>query len=154
MLFHNLIILSSGLMCDCFSLGRSRNMQLTKVSAVFCILKLSMVLNTFSDTFCSCCRLAPESFQDLEQFVTEFYSGLPCTTVICISLIGGPCANLLKDLLQYPSCISAWMLLSRLKFKSQPIMMLLPVNKVLEGTLINICLDSWNSLFSHTDSTE
>ncbi|KAJ6942111.1 separase [Populus alba x Populus x berolinensis] len=88
---------------------------------------------------CNLPRLAPESFQDLEQFVTEFYSGLPCTTVICISVIGGPCANLLKDLLQYPSCISAWMLLSRLKFKSQPVMMLLPVNKVLEETSDDDC---------------
>ncbi|KAJ6704493.1 hypothetical protein OIU85_030317 [Salix viminalis] len=84
-------------------------------------------------------RLAPESLQDLEQFVIEFYSDLPCTTVICISLIGGPCANLLKDLLQYPSCISAWMLLSRLKFKTQPIMMLLPANTVLEETSDDDC---------------
>lgn len=138
-------------MCDYFSLGRSRNMQLTKVSAVYCILKLSMVLSTFSVIFSPCCRLAPESLQDLEQFVIEFYSDLPCTTVICISLIGGRCANLLKDLLQYPSCISAWMLLSRLKFKTQPIMMLLPANTVLEGTLINMCIYSWNSWF-HTQT--
>lgn len=96
---------------------------------------------------CNLPRLAPESFQDLEQFVTEFYSGLPCTTVICISLIGGPCANLLKDLLQYPSCISAWMLLSRLKFKSQPIMMLLPVNKVLEETSDDDCAMSCTGEF-------
>ncbi|XP_011008695.1 PREDICTED: separase [Populus euphratica] len=96
---------------------------------------------------CNLPRLAPESFQDLEQFVTEFYSGLPCTTIICISLIGGPCANLLKDLLQYPSCISAWMLLSRLKFKSQPIMMLLPVNKVLEETSDDDCAMSCTGEF-------
>ncbi|KAF9685049.1 hypothetical protein SADUNF_Sadunf03G0013900 [Salix dunnii] len=88
---------------------------------------------------CNFPRLAPESLQDLEQFVIEFYSDLPCTTVICISLIGGPCANLLKDLLQYPSCISAWMLLSRLKFKTQPIMMLLPVNTILEETSDDDC---------------
>lgn len=96
---------------------------------------------------CNLPRLAPESFQDLEQFVTEFYSGLPCTTVICISVIGGPCANLLKDLLQYPSCISAWMLLSRLKFKSQPVMMLLPVNKVLEETSDDDCAMSCTGEF-------
>ncbi|KAG8650212.1 hypothetical protein MANES_07G013200v8 [Manihot esculenta] len=81
---------------------------------------------------CNLPRLAPKSVKDLEQFVTDFFSNLPCTTVICISLIEGPYATLLQDLLMYPSCACAWMLLSRLNFKSQPIVMLLPVGSISE----------------------
>ncbi|XP_050209368.1 separase isoform X2 [Mercurialis annua] len=77
-------------------------------------------------------RLGPKSLQDLENFVTEFFSSLPCTTVICISLIGESYASLLQELLVYPSCVCAWMLLSRLNFKSEPIVMLLPVNSFSE----------------------
>ncbi|XP_020532873.1 separase isoform X2 [Jatropha curcas] len=81
---------------------------------------------------CNSPRLAPKSLQFLEQFVTEFFLNLPCTTVICISLIEGPCATLLQELLKYPSCVHTWMLLSRLNFKNQPIVMLLPLNAILE----------------------
>ncbi|XP_058007009.1 separase isoform X2 [Hevea brasiliensis] len=81
---------------------------------------------------CNLTRLAPKSVQDLEQFVIEFFSRLPCSTVICISLIWGPYSTLLQELLMYPSSVCAWMLLSRLNFKSQPIVMLLPVNSISE----------------------
>ncbi|XP_040366322.1 separase isoform X3 [Rosa chinensis] len=78
-------------------------------------------------------RVAPESIQDLEEFVTEFFSGLPCTTIICISVLGGPYASLLQELLCFPSRMHAWILVSRLNSKNQPISMLLPVDSVLEG---------------------
>ena len=65
----------------------------------------------------------------------KFFEDLPCTTVICISLLGGALASLLRELLNYPSSINAWVLLSRLNMKSQPVI-LLPVDSVLEGTLL------------------
>ncbi|CBI23880.3 unnamed protein product, partial [Vitis vinifera] len=77
-------------------------------------------------------RLAPESLQGLEEFVMKFFEDLPCTTVICISLLGGALASLLRELLNYPSSVNAWVLLSRLNMKSQPVVILLPVDSVLE----------------------
>ena len=65
----------------------------------------------------------------------KFFEDLPCATVICISLPGGALASLLIELLNYPSSINAWVLLSRLNMKSQPVI-LLPVDSVLEGTLL------------------
>ncbi|KAL5564053.1 hypothetical protein UlMin_033800 [Ulmus minor] len=76
-------------------------------------------------------RLAPESIQDLEEFVESFFAALPCSTIICISLLESPHANLLQELL-HRSCGLAWLLLSRLDSKSQPIVVLLPVNSMLE----------------------
>ncbi|KAK3002113.1 hypothetical protein RJ639_021722 [Escallonia herrerae] len=79
-----------------------------------------------------CCRLAPESLEDLEGFVLNFFQGLPSATIICISLIGGPYASLLRDLLLFPSSVHAWILLSRLNSCNQPVVILLPVNSILE----------------------
>ncbi|XVF00736.1 hypothetical protein REPUB_Repub04eG0027100 [Reevesia pubescens] len=76
-------------------------------------------------------RLAPESVNDLEQFVMNFYAGLPCTTIICISLLGHAYISLLQESLLYPS-VHAWMLLSRLNSKNQPVVLLLPLDSVLE----------------------
>ncbi|XP_044490537.1 separase-like isoform X4 [Mangifera indica] len=75
---------------------------------------------------------APESIKNLEQFVKDFFVGLPCATVICVTLLGGAYASLLQELLLYPSWVHAWMLFSRLNSKSQPIVVLLPVNTILE----------------------
>ncbi|XP_059463278.1 separase isoform X5 [Corylus avellana] len=78
-------------------------------------------------------RLAPDSIQDLEEFVTKFFVGLPDVTMVCISLLGGAYASLLKDLLLYPTCVHAWMLVSRMNSKSQPVVLLLPVDPVIEA---------------------
>ncbi|XP_015580756.1 separase [Ricinus communis] len=83
---------------------------------------------------CNLPSLAPKSLQDMEHFVTDFFSSLPSTMVVCISLIGDPYATLLQELLMYPSRVCAWMLLSRLNSKSHPIMMLLPVDLISEET--------------------
>ncbi|KAJ7968102.1 separase [Quillaja saponaria] len=81
---------------------------------------------------CDPLRLAPESIGDLEEFVTKFFSCLPCTTIVCISLLGSEYASLLQDLLLYPIRVHAWLLVSRLNSKSQPIAMLLPVSTNLQ----------------------
>ncbi|KAK2664690.1 hypothetical protein Ddye_003264 [Dipteronia dyeriana] len=81
---------------------------------------------------CNLVRNAPESIQNLEQFVKDFFVGLPYTTIICISLLGDSYSTLLKELLLHPSCVHAWLLLSRLNPRSQPIVILLPVKTVLE----------------------
>ncbi|KAJ0263460.1 Separase [Hirschfeldia incana] len=77
-------------------------------------------------------RLAPERTQDLVQFAKEFFSNLPSSTIICISLLGGALNQLLQELMQIRSPVCAWMLVSRLTLKSQPVATLLPVDSVLE----------------------
>lgn len=57
-------------------------------------------------------------------------------TMVCISLLGGAYASLLNDLLLYPTCVGAWMLVSRFNSKSQPVVLLLPVDPVIEGILV------------------
>lgn len=74
----------------------------------------------------------------------KFFEGLPCSTVICISVLGGALAGLLRELLHYPSSVIAWVLLSRLNLKSQPVIILMPVDSVLEGTLLSIEYDELN----------
>lgn len=82
----------------------------------------------------SCCRLAPESIQNLEDLVRRFFGCLPCATVLCISVVDGSDAKLLQELLLCPSHIHAWMILSRLNRGSQPIVVLMPLDPILEGT--------------------
>ncbi|KAE8698781.1 putative Kinetochore protein ndc80 [Hibiscus syriacus] len=82
-------------------------------------------------------RLAPVSVHDLEQFVMNFYMGLPSTAIICISLLGHAYTSLMQELLLYPSSIHAWMLLSRLNSKNQPIVLLLPLDSVLKDAAPN-----------------
>ena len=62
-------------------------------------------------------------------------------TVICISLLGGAYASLVKDLLCYPTCVRAWMLVSRLNSKRQPVVVLLPVDPVIEGIYLTLDRD-------------
>ncbi|KAL7205879.1 hypothetical protein ACSBR2_018738 [Camellia fascicularis] len=108
-------------------------------------------------------RLAPELFQDLEGYVLRFFQGLPCTAIICLSLLGGTLANLLTELLDYPSCPHAWILLSRLNSNSQPVVILLPVDSILEDASDNdtnsgsgilfedkICVKRWHCPWGST----
>ncbi|GLT85957.1 hypothetical protein SLE2022_041220 [Rubroshorea leprosula] len=96
-------------------------------------------------------RLAPDSTEDLEQFVIKFFEDLPCTSIICISLLGGSYANLVKELLLYHSCPHAWMLLSRFNSKNQPLVVLVPVGSVLEDN-DDSSSDSWELLESLNSS--
>ncbi|KAK9290720.1 hypothetical protein L1049_008894 [Liquidambar formosana] len=79
-------------------------------------------------------RLAPESIHDLEKFVTKFFQSLPCSTVICMSLLGGAFGCLLRELLHFPSSVHSWMLLSHLNSKSKPVVILLPADSILEAS--------------------
>ncbi|KAL0357132.1 UNVERIFIED_CONTAM: Separase [Sesamum calycinum] len=76
-------------------------------------------------------RLAPESSEELEQFVLRFFQGLPSTPVICISLVAGADAGLLRELLHCSPTIRAWILLSHLSSDNSHVI-LLPVCKTLE----------------------
>lgn len=109
----------------------------TRTHTVFMSLLLKL------SSFPLCCSFAPESIKNLEQFVKDFFVGLPCATVICVTLLGGAYASLLQELLLYPSWVHAWMLFSRLNSKSQPIVVLLPVNTILEGTLLYMSFVAW-----------
>ncbi|XP_010540470.1 PREDICTED: separase isoform X2 [Tarenaya hassleriana] len=77
-------------------------------------------------------RLAPDRSQDLLQFVKNFFNNLSSPAIICISLLGGALSGLLRELMQISSPVCAWLLLSRLNSKSQPVAVLLPVVSVLE----------------------
>lgn len=75
-------------------------------------------------------------------------------TVICISLLGGAYASLVKDLLCYPTCVHAWMLVSRLNSKRQPVVVLLPVDPVIEGIFLTLDRDGiCKFMVSHTHTS-
>ncbi|CAA7060137.1 unnamed protein product [Microthlaspi erraticum] len=93
-------------------------------------------------------RLAPERTQDLGQFAKEFFNNLPSSTIICISLLGGALNQLLQELMEIRSPVCAWVLVSRLNSKSQPVATLLPVDSVLE----DMSDDSGN--LSSTEATQ
>ncbi|KAG6409188.1 hypothetical protein SASPL_132222 [Salvia splendens] len=76
-------------------------------------------------------RCGPESCEDLEEFVLDFFQGLPSTPVICISLVAGADASLLKDLLHCSPKVQAWILLSHLSSDNQHVV-LLPVHEILK----------------------
>lgn len=88
------------------------------------------VLNVFVP---SSCRLVPDTTVDLAEYVKRFLAGLPSTTIISISLLGRDYTSLLQELLSYPTCVQAWMLVSRLSFKNEPVVMLLPLDSILQG---------------------
>ncbi|XP_014518647.1 separase isoform X1 [Vigna radiata var. radiata] len=91
-------------------------------------------------------RLVPDTTVDLAEYVKKFFAGLPSTTIITISLLGHDYISLLQELLSYPTCVQAWMLVSRLSFKNDPVVMLLPLDSILQdeddvsagsGTVLN-----------------
>ncbi|XP_058750289.1 separase-like isoform X2 [Vicia villosa] len=77
-------------------------------------------------------RVAPDSTVDLAESVKKFFAGLPLTTIIGISLLEPEYTCLLQELLPHPRCVKAWMLVSRLNFKTEPVVMLLPLDSVLQ----------------------
>ncbi|KAH6768791.1 hypothetical protein C2S51_014127 [Perilla frutescens var. frutescens] len=76
-------------------------------------------------------RPAPESCEDLEEFVLNFFQGLPSTPVICISLVAGADASLLEELLHCSPKVQAWIMLSHLSSDNQHVI-LLPVHEILK----------------------
>ncbi|KAK7302457.1 hypothetical protein RJT34_13347 [Clitoria ternatea] len=79
-------------------------------------------------------RLVPGSTVDLAEYVKKFLAGLPSTAIISISLLGRDYASLLKELLPHPTHVQAWMLVSRLSFKNEPVVMLLPLDSILRAS--------------------
>ncbi|WZZ49346.1 hypothetical protein YC2023_049466 [Brassica napus] len=84
-------------------------------------------------------KLAPKSTDGLVKFAKNFFNGLPETTAICISVLGGTLSKLLQELLKSPQ-VCGWLLLSRLSSKSQqPLAVLLPIYSSLgEGKIYTI----------------
>ncbi|CAN4108060.1 unnamed protein product [Withania somnifera] len=76
-------------------------------------------------------RFAPESVEDLEDFVSRFFENLPTCTIVCLSLLGRSVSNLLTELLHSPHPIQSWFFLSRMSSTSQPITVILPVHSIL-----------------------
>ncbi|KAL1534288.1 separase [Salvia divinorum] len=95
-------------------------------------------------------RSAPESCEDLEEFVLDFFKGLPSTPVICISLVAGADASLLKDLLHCPPKVQAWILLSHLSSDNQHVV-LLPVHEILKEEASDEESDSSSIIFNCKD---
>ncbi|KAL4573492.1 hypothetical protein LXL04_020300 [Taraxacum kok-saghyz] len=79
-------------------------------------------------------RLAPESVLDLEEFISKFFRGLPCLTVICISMLGDDYSHLLRELFFNNPPTHACIMLSRLNSDSMPTVILLPINSILAGS--------------------
>ncbi|CAH8384817.1 unnamed protein product [Eruca vesicaria subsp. sativa] len=77
-------------------------------------------------------KLAPKSTEGLVKFAKNFFNGLPETTAICISVLGGTLCKLLQELMKGPH-VCGWLLLSRLSSKSQqPLAVLVPIYSPLE----------------------
>ncbi|KAL6517690.1 hypothetical protein OROMI_033391 [Orobanche minor] len=76
-------------------------------------------------------RSAPESCEDLEEFVLRFFEGLPSTPVICISIVAGADGALITELVHCSTTIRAWILFSHLSSDNQHVV-LLPVYETLE----------------------
>ncbi|XP_070034034.1 separase isoform X2 [Nicotiana tomentosiformis] len=79
-------------------------------------------------------RLAPESVEDLEDFVSRFFESLPASTVVCLSLLGRSVSSLLTELLHSPHPIQSWVLLSRMSSPSQPITVILPAHSIVKAS--------------------
>ncbi|XP_060167773.1 separase isoform X1 [Lycium barbarum] len=77
-------------------------------------------------------RFAPESVEDLEDFVSRFFESLPSCTIVCLSLLGRSVSSLLSELLHSPYPIQSWVLLSRMSSTSQPITVILPAHPILK----------------------
>ncbi|XP_076893503.1 separase-like isoform X3 [Bidens hawaiensis] len=86
-----------------------------------------------SSTSLSLHRLAPESVSDLEEFILNFFQGLPLATIICISILGDDYTSWLSNLSPdrpTHSCI----MLSRLNSDCAPIVIILPIVSVLAAS--------------------
>ncbi|KAL1336318.1 hypothetical protein HN51_030706 [Arachis hypogaea] len=104
-------------------------------------------------------RLVPDTSADLAEYVKKFLASLPSTTIICISFLGHDYASLLQELLLYPTSVKVWMQVSRLSFKSEPIVMLLPLDSILQdsneddlitGTLLEKPSENWHCPWGFT----
>ncbi|XP_013631290.1 PREDICTED: separase-like [Brassica oleracea var. oleracea] len=95
-------------------------------------------------------RLAPKSTDGLVKFAKNFFNGLPETTAICISVLGGTLSKLLQELLKSPQ-VCGWLLLSRLSSKSQqPLAVLLPIYSSLGEGGIEKMDKRWDSPWGST----
>ncbi|KAL8258352.1 hypothetical protein R6Q59_030393 [Mikania micrantha] len=80
-------------------------------------------------------RLAPESILDLEEFILNFFQGLPQATIICISVLRDDYANWLKNILPYKFPTHPWIMFSRLNSNCAPIVIVLPISSIISGRL-------------------
>ncbi|PWA66399.1 separase [Artemisia annua] len=105
-------------------------------------------------------RLAPESVMDLEEFIIKFFHDLPRATIVCISVLGDTYARFLRALLPYEYSAHAWIMFSRLNSDNAPIVIALPLDSVLAGSLkddedsssciLSSCDKSWHCPWDHT----
>ena len=78
----------------------------------------------------------PESVEEIEACVENFFKSLPSNAIVCISLLGDSCAGLLEEVMHYPSMVYGWMLLSHLNADSQPAVIILPLSSILQGKIL------------------
>lgn len=88
-----------------------------------------------TDTF-TLLRVAPQSVEEIEACVENFFKKLPSTTIVCISLLEDSCADLLQEIMHYPSTVYGWLLLSQLDGDNQPAVTILPLSSILQGTIL------------------
>lgn len=91
-----------------------------------------------TDTF-TLLRVAPQSVEEIEACVENFFKKLPSTTIVCISLLEDSCADLLQEIMHYPSTVYGWLLLSQLDGDNQPAVTILPLSSILQGLDESLC---------------
>ncbi|KAJ8439009.1 hypothetical protein Cgig2_013005 [Carnegiea gigantea] len=106
-----------------------------------------------TDTF-TLLRVVPQSVEEIEACVENFFRKLPSTTILCISLLEDSCTGLLQEILHYPSNVYGWLLLSQLDGDNQPAVSILPLSSILQGEETSFShsvlqekhfLEEWNS---------
>lgn len=90
---------------------------------------LSEDLNVYFAT----CFSFPKSIKEIAEHATKVLKGFSSITTVVMSVLDNSYTNLIQEILCCENVV-AWILVSRLSFKKEPVVVLLPVYSVLPGT--------------------
>lgn len=79
------------------------------------------------------CRLPPQRVEDLDNFIVQFFEGLPAITIVCISLLDDGIEKLLGDFLPN-SNTKSWSMLSRIPSSNIPVSIIRPIQTIIQKT--------------------
>lgn len=84
------------------------------------------------------CGLVPDMVMDLENFVMEFFNGLPRVTILSISCFRDGYGGLPREILPYSATTHAWLMISRFNLKGVPMVVILPISSVFQGIYLSL----------------
>ncbi|KAK9665217.1 hypothetical protein RND81_14G098400 [Saponaria officinalis] len=77
-------------------------------------------------------RLVPESTNEMETSMANFFESLPDSAVVCLSFLGKSYVSLIDGLMHYSSSVYGLLLLSHLNADSEPVVILLPLSSIVD----------------------